>query len=816
MWLKMEVHHVKHKMETNLFESEEMIVKLLSEIKSSITSIKIQDYDQIKTSSGILWNMASTSDEVRRKVREQDGLTLLSQALLMAFRTKPSNAASTKETIYKISGALASLSLSDENATLIGENHDIVPSLLNSLHTYTASDQENFSLLENILTLLNNLSVTGENRKQIYDLKGIPVLIKFLKQTNTPDSLKLAEKASNVLTNMAIDDEASNTIREEGGIEELVSLVSISNNGDEGHAGGEKKSYDVHNVRKRAAKTLWNLMISDVNLKKIEQIGGLKPLVSLLPSTDLEDLVQSQLKKKELEEDQVSDIDDEELEKEDIDDSAESPLADDDEEVVEEVMAIERTVKKIDNSQKESKQSTEPTVEFKKEQSDHVKNILKHWGSISEDESPLSRINSGANLFVPPPVNKEEPKKEEPVKKTVQISVSEVSTPEKPTKPAPVKEEPTTEKPKKQATVVIKKAPTVEVKVESPVKTIIETKKEEPIKEVKTPVEVTKPIEVKTPVKTPVQVTKPVEDKPIVEETKKEEPVEEVKTPVKPVVEETKTPAKEAAFTLPITSPIEEKTPGDEEFITTEYIESSSSEGDMTPSTAFEASTYIDVTPSNRMDSDEEEEEDITIQEDRDDMDILQNIGVDSYEYEEEEVPVPNVTPRTAAAKLLAATPSKCSSEITAAKRVEQIRFFFLTEKLYLNMLELIDSQLISNDQVKLWIGKEAHGEVFSDLDCLRMINRDMFVELETLYNKCNDDPKEIDNIPVGSLILKRTPTLRLYKTYCNNLERLLKTLSNIENNNDSYINHFERPFRNTKRNVEDITVWVILQQAVE
>lgn len=54
---------------------------------------------------------------------------------------------------------------------------------------------------------------------------------------------------------------------------------------------------------------------------------------------------------------------------------------------------------------------------------------------------------------------------------------------------------------------------------------------------------------------------------------------------------------------------------------------------------------------------------------------------------------------------------------------------------------------------------------VFQDVDCIRLINKDFFSELETEVGKNID---KLDSMLIGKLILKRIPTFRMYKTYIN------------------------------------------------
>ena len=837
----------------NLFESSEMIQKLLTEIKQSASSIKINDIEQVKTSSGILWNMAGNSREVRDKIREQKGLEILCSIILTALKLSSKNMKMYRDVVYKVTGAMASLSLDEENALIMGSNSNLIPSLLNSLQLYPISESDNFTTLENVLTLLNNLSIVKENRKQIYELRGIPIVIQFLKSYKSLQELKIAEKASNILTNMAIDDESSNSIREEGGIESLVSIVSIDPVKEDIET-SESPIVDVNNVKKKAAHTLWNLMLQDENLKRIEEVGGLKPLVHLLPETNLEELVESQLRKKE--EEVLSDIS-----SDDEDDEVKSTNSSTDEE---EVMAFERQslsvqVEEVNNDLPEVKTPEKPVYQPPqtpsssrptREQSAQVRNILRHWGSISgEEDSIIQGFNASEPLVSP---KKQEPEPAvvviEPVKTPAKEEKKEVVIPTDKFKKAaavhvqkqdtenlssPVKERKFSSVIKTESTVkptIEKKKPVVTISkgepaiIESTMKYVEEkpsTPKQVPVQKATPTVKPTEEVE-EVKIKEPEQV-KP---EPIVE--KKPEIVKPIIKNVEPIPEPKKvvveTPKEQAKLPSPAThekvhipslnlhtqepeQAITPKTANDflnksspslgvdvvSEFTGVDS-DSDSQLDDTTPS-AFEASTFIEVTQAQ---NDSDSDSDVMVDENRDDMDILANIGVQSHDYlddmddlsvstAEKKTETPNSTPRQPL------TPKKPNGEITLDRRVEKITNFYQSEKLYLSILEIIDKYLVTNENIKQYIGKQEHSEIFSDFDCIRMINKDLFTELENVYTTCNDDPKKIDEIQIGRLILKRVPTMRLYKTYSNNLERLLQTLAEIESKNTAYSSYYDK-----------------------
>ncbi|KAL9644575.1 hypothetical protein ABK040_015314 [Willaertia magna] len=848
----------------------EMIQKCLNELKNSVDfkTNRILDIDQIKSSAGILWNMAGNTREDRLMIKEKGGVDLLCNLFIMTIDKF--------DLLYKVSGALGSLSLTESNALEIG-NHpvQIITKCLQFLQKINSAVP--FTILENILTILNNLTILQENRKQIYDLGGIPILINFLKISKEGkeqlDKIKLAEKASNILTNMAIDDESSTKIREEGGIEYLVNLVSIQEDlailqsNTSSPSKEILKGYDFKDVKKKAAHTLWNLMILDENLKRIEQVGGLKPLVNLLPSTDLDEIVSHQLRKKEKEEEGVPDIDEHELN-------------DNSEEEEEEEMVIQRkkVEKKEEKEEKSKEVEEEPiVVDFTKEHQKQAENILKKLDTVkisSVNNTPttpsspvvVERKTKGQLRIEKPTIVVEEPKKTVPkikfAKQEDEITVKRIEV--KP-KQQEVNKETKNEESKKEEEVAKKETKVIfkeEVEVKQPVEVVKEEIKqpkkvvvEQEIKkeEVKQPVkeeikqeikkevkqEEIKQVEVKQPVEEEIVVKKQeikVDQKVEPEVVEKVEPKVEVKQEVKtiePVVEVKEEPVKQPIVKEEIKEPLKEEVIVKEEVKVEEVIQEEVEEPkDEPPRLTIEDSIDVDTERLPTDDSstydettirdttvpleEEEEEEVFDTETERDDMMLLQNIYEDDFQTMDNDLlmtdelsvtprnSVNSISPRNSNRHSLKRPTTKLPFEyIPLERRVNQILLFYETEKIYLSTLEVIDRNLIANESVKTWIGRKSHSEIFSDLDCIKMINRDLFTELknylEAYLEEGDDENKEIErynhinDIQIGRIILKRTPTLRLYKTFCNNLEKLLKTLTDIESCNTLYNNFFDK-----------------------
>jgi hypothetical protein len=103
-------------------------------------------------------------------------------------------------------------------------------------------------------------------------------LVEFLSAKSNDKDIVLAEKTSNVLTNLAIDDMGSNAIRELGGIEKLLQLVTLQSN----------VFGDYAEAKKKASGALWNLALNDANLQEIELRGGIKPMAEFLPQINNE------------------------------------------------------------------------------------------------------------------------------------------------------------------------------------------------------------------------------------------------------------------------------------------------------------------------------------------------------------------------------------------------------------------------------------------------------------------------------------------------------------------------------------------------
>ncbi|KAL0482099.1 hypothetical protein AKO1_013217 [Acrasis kona] len=175
----------------------------------------------------------------------------------------------------------------------------------------------------------------------------------------------------------------------------------------------------------------------------------------------------------------------------------------------------------------------------------------------------------------------------------------------------------------------------------------------------------------------------------------------------------------------------------------------------------------------------------ITIADETDQDEFTMDDDEDDDEEDEEEV-----NDATANNELFVPiTPTPSTIEMTPLQRSHQrrenaIRYLHESEGVYMKLLETIDklymsntSQLIKNNLMT----KDVHSSIFQDIDCLRMINKDFYTELDRMVKDYQNTGRKLYDMRVGQLFMKRAPTFRLYKTYVNNMKRSLDTLSDKE-----------------------------------
>jgi hypothetical protein len=271
---------------------------LLKDINKLISGLQEDDIEEVTNAAGTIWNLAKSA-ESRKKIQEHRGDVLLLERLKY-FSEKHS-----LTVVYKITGALSTLTLTDSIGVNVG-NLGLVDLLFDLLKSGKYIKDQ--MVVENILSVLNNLAVLDENRPKMRTVERVSFLTEYLvigKHEMTEEKFSLAEKAANCLTSISVDDIGSKMIRDVGGIEKLINLVKmqelrIQERWDSDQTFNE---YDMAHVRKRASTVLWNLSLDDDNLKMIEDLDGIKPLVSFLPQTELDDKIFLNNVKKREEED---------------------------------------------------------------------------------------------------------------------------------------------------------------------------------------------------------------------------------------------------------------------------------------------------------------------------------------------------------------------------------------------------------------------------------------------------------------------------------------------------------------------------------
>jgi hypothetical protein len=124
------------------------------------------------------------------------------------------------------------------------------------------------SLIRAVAGTLKNLSVDEENKAEIARLEGVPVLVGFLKQSDTA----VVGKSAECLGNFALEEEFRSKIRELGGVGMLLDLLDPA---------------VADEVRLAAAGAILNLAVDDECKTSICQVQGMCKLVPLLePSLD--------------------------------------------------------------------------------------------------------------------------------------------------------------------------------------------------------------------------------------------------------------------------------------------------------------------------------------------------------------------------------------------------------------------------------------------------------------------------------------------------------------------------------------------------
>lgn len=236
-------HYCKSKDE-NIQKNATKIYDLLMEkedpLERYIKDLKTGGHRQVLKASLGISKYIIGNDENKEKVAKNQGIEALVYAL---------NDFDDDETIYHVTCALSSLSVSDSNA--------IRMNTLNIVQRLVALLQSSYELdtFDNILTLLYNMSTLEECRDSLRDDGAVKEILKFLYSKNKT----IKNKATSILVNMATDKLSGDIIRKEKGIEKLYEIVQENND--------EK----VTPIQKKAIFTIWNLS-KDKNLIDEEKL----------------------------------------------------------------------------------------------------------------------------------------------------------------------------------------------------------------------------------------------------------------------------------------------------------------------------------------------------------------------------------------------------------------------------------------------------------------------------------------------------------------------------------------------------------------
>jgi hypothetical protein len=117
--------------------------------------------------------------------------------------------------LEKIVATLWICSMEEDNKSVL-RDHQAFPKLIRMLNHSTPS------IVEKALGTICNCSVSDENRIEIVNCGGIPIIVTLLMNKTTAS---IREYAATTIRNLARDDSNRTTIRELGGIKALVALL---------------------------------------------------------------------------------------------------------------------------------------------------------------------------------------------------------------------------------------------------------------------------------------------------------------------------------------------------------------------------------------------------------------------------------------------------------------------------------------------------------------------------------------------------------------------------------------------------------------
>jgi len=202
----------------------------------------------VENVTGTLWNCASQA-ETKVIIRKANGFAPLLKCLNSDNDNIRENAV----------GALRNCAINDQNKQAIGEMGGI-KELLNML-----KGANRLSILEKIVSTLWICSIDNGNKKRIKDHQGIPPLAYLLQH----ESFSIVEKTIGALRNCSTLIESIPDIINANCIPRLMELLHV----------------DSPSIREYAAATLWNCSKMEEARLTIREHGGMDALIPLLSDT---------------------------------------------------------------------------------------------------------------------------------------------------------------------------------------------------------------------------------------------------------------------------------------------------------------------------------------------------------------------------------------------------------------------------------------------------------------------------------------------------------------------------------------------------
>ncbi|KAK7199617.1 Armadillo/beta-catenin-like repeat [Novymonas esmeraldas] len=210
-------------------------------------------------------------DASKREIRDMGGLEKITATL-----RHPSDSIKTK-----MAGAVWNCASNAENRRRLREL-GAIPALLELLRSPSAAvaaDKSTYEFVrENAAGALWNLSVEAENKSQIIEYGGVPVLVEVMSTSNT---IAVVENASGTLWNCSATAEARPVIRKAGGIPVLLSLLNHRKPVEPARTSAVKSTMPLSDkIMDNIAGTLRNCAINDQNKPVIRECGGVELIVA--------------------------------------------------------------------------------------------------------------------------------------------------------------------------------------------------------------------------------------------------------------------------------------------------------------------------------------------------------------------------------------------------------------------------------------------------------------------------------------------------------------------------------------------------------